>query len=91
MIINSIILVMDDTPSVRSMVGKLVSKLGFDIAAAGDGKHGLSAGLPNLTEHATASVRCIQEHLDAMRQRMERSHVKADRLLNGLRGSQDPA
>ncbi|MEO5367590.1 MAG: response regulator [Magnetococcus sp. WYHC-3] len=38
---NPIILTVDDTPSVRGLVGKLVAKLGFDIAEAGDGVEGL--------------------------------------------------
>ncbi|MBF0283080.1 MAG: response regulator [Magnetococcales bacterium] len=39
---NPIILTVDDTPSVRSLVGKLVAKLGFDIAEAGNGQEGLT-------------------------------------------------
>ena len=38
----NIILTVDDTPSVRTLVGKLVKKIGFDIAQAGDGKQGLA-------------------------------------------------
>ncbi|MBF0107714.1 MAG: response regulator [Magnetococcales bacterium] len=38
---NPIILTVDDTPSVRSLVGKLVAKIGFDIVEAGNGREGL--------------------------------------------------
>lgn len=37
-----IILTVDDTPSVRRLVGKLVKTIGFQIAEAGDGKEGLA-------------------------------------------------
>lgn len=37
-----IILTVDDTPSVRQLIGKLVKTIGYDIAEAGDGKEGLT-------------------------------------------------
>lgn len=37
-----IILTVDDTPSVRKLIGKLVKSLKFTIAEAGDGKEGLA-------------------------------------------------
>ena len=39
---NPIILTVDDAPSIRDLVGTLVSKLGFDGAAAGSGAEALN-------------------------------------------------